>query len=86
LWWAHERLHRACLASYHERRVTFADDRERFQDECLQPSADPDQMWRDHRTYIDHWRDAASKVKAARVPLPMRRFWSKQARVTSMPA
>ena len=86
LWWAHERLHRACLANYHGRRVTFADDRERFQDECLQPSADPHQMWREHRAYIDRWRDAARKVKAARVPLAMRRFWSKQARVTSMPA
>ncbi len=86
LWWAHERLHRACLANYHERRVTFADDRERFQDECLQPSADPNQMWRDHRAYIDDWLDAARNVKAARLPLPVRRFWSKQARVTSMPA
>jgi secernin len=86
IWWAHERLHRACLANYHGRRVTFADDRERFQDECLQTSADPNQMWRDHRAYIDHWLDAARKVKAARIPLPMRRFWSKQARVTSMPA
>ena len=86
LWWAHERLHRACLESYHERRVTFADDRERFQDECLHPSADPDQMWRDHRAYIDRWLEAARKVKAARLPLPVRRFWKKQARVTSMPA
>jgi len=52
----------------------------------LQPSADPSQMWRDHHAYIDHWLDAARKVKPARLPLPVRRFWSKQARVMSMPA
>jgi hypothetical protein len=43
-------------------------------------------MWRDHRAYVDDWLDAARSVKAARSPLPVRRFWSKQARVTSMPA
>lgn len=86
LWWAHERLHRACLANYRERRVTFADDREHFQDECLQPGADAERAWRDHRVFVDDWLGAALRVKAPRAPLPTRWFWSKQSRVTSMPA
>jgi len=85
LWWAHERLHRACLESYHDRRVRFADDREHLQDACLQPAADPKQCWRDHRTYIDHWLEAARQVKAPRAPVPSRLFWLRQSRVTSMP-
>ena len=85
LWWAHERLHRACLENYHERRVTFADDRERFQDECLRPTADAKQSWRDHQVYIEDWRERALQVKATHESLPARWFWSKRSRVTSMP-
>ena len=86
LWWAHERLHRACLAEYHARRVTFAEDRERFQDDCLQPSADPKQCWRDHRVRIDDWLGRALDVKAKHTPLLTRLFWSKQSRAVSIPA
>ncbi|MFW2387631.1 MAG: carcinine hydrolase/isopenicillin-N N-acyltransferase family protein [Polyangiales bacterium] len=86
LWWAHERLHRACLESYHERRVTFADEHERLQDECLQPGADPTRAWRDHRVLVEDWLGRALQVKAPRRPLLTRRFWSNQARRTSMPA
>jgi dipeptidase len=85
IWWAHERLHRACLADYHARRVTFAEDRERFQDECFQPGADPTHSWRGHRIRIDDWLERALQVKAKRAPLLTRRFWSKQSRAVSMP-
>jgi len=86
IWWAHERLHRACLVEYHTRRVTFAEDRERFQDDCLQPSADPKQCWRDHRVRIDDWLERALEVKAKHTPLLTRLFWSKQSRAVSIPA
>ena len=86
IWWAHERLHRACLADYHPRRVTFAEDRERFQDDCLQPGADPNQAWRDHRVRIDDWLGHALEVKAKHTPLLTRWFWSRQSRATSIPA
>ncbi|MBW2552258.1 MAG: hypothetical protein JRE73_16200, partial [Deltaproteobacteria bacterium] len=86
LWWAHERLHRACLAEYHARRVTFAEDRERFQDDCLQPGADAKQAWRDHRVCVEDWLGRAVQVKASHTPLLTRRFWAKQSRATSMPA
>ena len=85
IWWAHERLHRACLADYHARRVTFAEDRERFQGECFRPGADPKLAWRGHRIRIDDWLERALQVKAKRTPLPTRRFWSKQSRAVSMP-
>jgi dipeptidase len=85
LWWAHERLHRACLLDYHARRVSFAEDLERFQDDCLQPGDDPKQSWRDHRVYIDDWLDRALQVKASRTPLFTGWFWSKQSRATSIP-
>jgi dipeptidase len=86
LWWAHERLHRACLRDYHARRVSFAEDLERFQDECLQPGADPKPSWRDHRIYIDDWLGRALQVKPSRIPLFTRWFWSKQSRANSIPA
>jgi len=85
LWWAHERLHRACLADYSARRVTFAEDRERFQDACLQPKADPKHAWREHHALIDEWLGRALLEKAPRAPLLSRWFWSRQAQVTSMP-
>jgi len=85
LWWAHERLHRACLAEYHARRVTFAEDRERFQDDCLLPSADPKQCWRDHRVRIDDWLGRALDVKARHTPLLTRLFWFRQSRAVSLP-
>jgi dipeptidase len=86
LWWAHERLHRACLLDYHARRVSFAEDLERFQDDCLQASASPKHSWRDHRVYIDDWLDRALQVKASREPMLARWFWSRQSRATSIPA
>ena len=86
LWWAHERLHRACLLDYHARRVSFAEDLERFQDDCLQPGADPKKSWRDHRVYIDDWLGRALQVKSSRTSLPTRWFWTKQSRATSIPA
>jgi dipeptidase len=85
LWWGHERLHRACLESYHERRVAFADDLERLQDECLQPAADPQRAWREHRTAIEDWLGRALEVKAPRRSPLTRRFWAQQARRTSIP-
>jgi len=85
LWWAHERLHRACLAEYHARRVTFAEDRDRFQDDCLQPGADPKRCWRDHRVCVEDWLGRALDVKASHTPLLSRWFWSRQSRATSVP-
>ena len=85
LWWAHERLHRACLADYHPRRVTFAEDRERFQDDCLRPGADPKRSWRDHRARIDDWLGRALQVKASHLPPLTRWFWSRQSRAMSIP-
>ncbi len=85
IWWTHERLHRACLADYHARRVTFAEDRERFQDACLQETADPAQAWRDHRAHIDDWRGRALQVKPKRTPPLTRWFWSRQRRAVSIP-
>ncbi len=86
LWWAHEHLHRACLRDYHARRVTFAEDLERFQDRCLEPDTDPAHAWREHRAYIDDWRHRARRVRAPRTPLPERWFWRRQSRALSMPA
>jgi len=86
IWWAHERLHRACLAEYHARRVTFAEDRERFQDDCLRPGVDPAQCWHDHRVRVEDWLGRALQVKASHTPLLTRQFWAKQSRATSMPA
>lgn len=85
LWWAHERLHRACLRDYHTRRVTFAEELERFQDHCLEPSADSAQAWSEHRAYIDEWRDRARSVKAPHAPFLERLFWTRQSRALSMP-
>ena len=85
LWWAHERLHRACLESYHDRRVTFADDHERLQDACIAPDADAARAWRDHRLCVDDWLGRALEVEAPRMPPLTRRFWAQRARVTSMP-
>ena len=85
LWWAHERLHHACLANYHSRRVTFAEDRERFQDDCLQPTADPQHVWNEHHARVEDWLGRALQVKAARRPPLTSWFWSRQSRVISMP-
>lgn len=85
LWWAHERLHRACLAEYSGRRVTFAEDRERFQDECLAPGADPRHAWSEHRSRVDDWLGRTLAVKARQLPVLTRLFWSRQSRMVSMP-
>lgn len=86
IWWAHERLHRACLANYQARRVTFAEDRERFQDGCLRPGADPRRAWGEHRTLVQDWLERALRVKAPRRPVPARWFWARQSQLSSMPA
>jgi len=86
LWWAHERLHRACLRDYEARRATFNDDRERFQRECLQPNADPRHLWKKHRALIDEWLPRALAVKPSLPPLPTRLYWNKQSRASAMPA
>ncbi|MGD8607348.1 MAG: carcinine hydrolase/isopenicillin-N N-acyltransferase family protein [Myxococcales bacterium] len=80
LWWAHERLHRACLASYRARRVAFAEELERFQDDCLSTSADPARAWREHRAFVDEWLARALEVEASPMPLPSRWFWALQSR------
>lgn len=85
LWWVHEQLHRACLADYHGRRVTFAEDRERLQDRCLEPTTDPRHAWTDHRARIDDWLARALAVEASRTPSFTRWFWSRQSRAFSMP-
>jgi secernin len=80
LWWAHEQLHRACLANYRARRVTFAEDLERFQDDCLSASADAARAWREHRALVDEWLPRALEVEASPMPLPSRWFWAMQSR------
>lgn len=86
LWWAHERLHRACLRDYQARRGAFAEDRARFQSDCLQPGADPLLVWKEHRKRIDAWLERALQVKPSGAPLPTRLFWWKQSRASGMPA
>lgn len=86
LWWAHERLHRACLADYHARRVAFAEDHERFQDTCLEPTADAATVWREHRARIDDWLPQALEIQARRLPMITRWYWARQSKLTSMPA
>ena len=86
IWWAHERLHRACLPAYRERRVTFALQRERFQDGCLEHSADPGRVWREHRALIEEWLGRALQVRAPRMPALSRWFWSRQSRSSAFPA
>jgi dipeptidase len=86
LWWAHERLHRACLEDYEARRATFDEERQRFQDECLQQDADPRRVWKKHRALIDEWLPRALAVKSSPTPLPTRLYWKKQSRASSMPA
>jgi hypothetical protein len=85
LWWAHERLHRACLRDYHARRVTFAEDRERFQDECLSRDADAEESWRAHRRLVDDWLERARSVKPSRAPIPTRLYWARQSRQSALP-
>ncbi len=86
LWWAHERLHRAVLTDYQRRRVTFADDRERFQAACLEPRVDPEEVWREHRTYIDDWLARSREVDTRRMPILTRLYWSKQSKLGAVPA
>ena len=86
LWWAHERLHRACLDDYASRRVTFAEERERFQAECLAHRTDPSARWGEHRTYIDEWLDRASRAGKRRLPWMHRRYWWRQSKLADVPA
>jgi secernin len=86
LWWAHERLHRACLRDYHARRVTFAEDRERVQDSWLEPDADARTAWTTHRALIDEWLERARAVKPSRTPLPTRLYWAKHSRASAVPS
>jgi len=85
LWWAHERLHRACLRDYQARRAAFAEDRARFQDRCLRPDADASSAWKEHRAVADEWLDRAVAVKPASEPMPTRLYWRKQSRASAMP-
>lgn len=86
LWWAHERLHRACLRAYHDRRVTFAEERERFQDTCLQHGQDVAKAWSIHRSRVDEWLERARSVEPSRMPLPTRLYWAQQSRRSALPA
>jgi len=85
IWWAHERLHRAVLADYQRRRVTFADDREHFQAACLEPRVDPEEVWHEHRAHIDDWLARTREVDTRRLPLLTRLYWSRQAKVGAVP-
>ena len=86
IWWAHERLHRAVLTDYQRRRVTFAEDRERFQTACLEPRVDPEDVWRQHRALIDDWLARTQEIQTTRLPLLTRLYWSKQSKVGAVPA
>ena len=85
IWWAHERLHRVVLSDYPRRRVTFAEDRERFQVASLEPRVDPERIWREHRAHIDDWLARAQEIKTTHLPLITRLYWSKQSRVGAVP-
>jgi secernin len=86
LWWAHELLHRSCLLDYEARRATFAEDRRRFQAECLREDADCRQVWKKHRAWIDEWLTRVREVESSRAPLPTRLYWKKQSRAAGIPA
>ena len=85
LWWRHERLHRACLRQYAARRVTFAEERERFQDQCLRPAAMARPAWEQHGEWVDRWLQKALAVKTAEGPSLQRMYWSKQSRFNVLP-
>jgi dipeptidase len=85
IWWAHERLHREVLADYQRRRVTFAEDRERFQTACLEPRVDPEQVWREHRAHVDDWLARTREIQTTRLPLLTRLYWSRQSKVGAVP-
>jgi len=85
LWWAHERLHRACLVDYADRRVTFAEDRERFQGQCLAPRVDAEQAWSEHRARIDDWLARATEVDLKKLPFLHRWYWSRQSKIGAVP-
>ena len=85
IWWAHERLHREVLADYQRRRITFAEDRERFQTACLEPRVDPEQVWREHRAHIDDWLARTREIQTTRLPLLTRLYWSKQSKLGAVP-
>ena len=86
LWWAHERLHRACLRNYAGRRAVFAEERERLQRECLRPGADHLQTWKRHRALVDAWLERALEVKPAALPPATRLYWRRQSREAGIPA
>lgn len=86
LWWAHERLHRTCLRAYHARRVAFAEDRERFQDACLDGGQDAAKAWSEHRSRVDEWLERARSVEPGRLSFPTRLYWELQARWSALPA
>ena len=86
LWWSHERLHRACLLDYVGRRVTFAEDRERLQSECLVQGADPYRVWEAHRKRIGEWLLCARAVEPRRRHSLRHLYGSRIAKLTRMPA
>jgi dipeptidase len=84
LWWAHERLHRACLQDFAKRPAAFADERDRFQRECLAPDAEPMHAWKTHRDLVDRWYEAALDVRRAAIPRPGAAYWSHLSRAAAM--
>ncbi|MEM7137028.1 MAG: acyl-CoA--6-aminopenicillanic acid acyltransferase [Myxococcota bacterium] len=86
LWWAHERLHRACLENYTDRRAALSDDRSRFQDACLAPRVDPAALWADHLHHTRAWFSRVCRVEGGRRPWLHRRYWRKQDAVNEFPA
>jgi len=84
LWWAHERLHRACLRDFRRRRAAFSDARERFQRECLAPGADPLRVWKTHRDVIDEWYETVRGAGGAAMPRPAMVYWRRQSRAAAM--
>ena len=85
LWWRHERLHRICLPNYQRSRVTFAEERERFQDECLNPAAQPKFVWERHAELVEHWVTQARRVNPRQRASFSRAYWSSQSRFSAVP-
>jgi hypothetical protein len=84
LWWAHERLHRACLRDFARRRAAFSEERERFQRESLDPLADPLQAWKAHRDLVDEWYAKAVEVRHVPMPRLASAYWRRQSQAAAM--
>ena len=84
LWWAHERLHRICLRNYAARSASFSEDRQHFQNECLDPGMDPLRAWTTHHSLIDQWRDRALAVPNRWLAPTTSLYWRRQSRGSGM--